>query len=385
MKKTIYYWSPCLTNVGTVKSTLNSAISFAKYDNNLDVRILNVFGEWTSHKKYLENNGVKVENLFLNYRKIIPKYGFVQSRISYILISILSFIPLLIFLKRNKIDYFVIHLITSLPLILFNLFKFRTKLILRISGYPKLNLVRKKLWSLSKNRVYKVTCPSKELSESLKRKKIFFDNQIYLLPDAILSIKDFIFKKNDSKKSENLETFDNFFLSIGRFTKQKNYFYLIEEFKKFCIIYPNEKLIIIGEGELKSSVQKKIIKEKLTKNIFIFGPTDNVYQYMLKSKAFILPSLWEEVGFVIVESALSNTLVISSDCPNGPSEFLNYGNGGILFQNNKQNALLEKLKFFIENENSFHNAKLSAKKNCKNYTLFNHYKNFENLLNENKI
>ena len=385
MKKTIYYWSPCLTNVGTVKSTLNSAISFAKYDNNLDVRILNVFGEWTSHKKYLENNGVKVENLFLNYRKIIPKYGFVQSRISYILISILSFIPLLIFLKRNKIDYFVIHLITSLPLILFNLFKFRTKLILRISGYPKLNLVRKKLWSLSKKRVYKVTCPSKELSESLKRKKIFFDNQIYLLPDAILSIKDFIFKKNDSKKSENLETFDNFFLSIGRFTKQKNYFYLIEEFKKFCIIYPNEKLIIIGEGELKSSVQKKIIKEKLTKNIFIFGPTDNVYQYMLKSKAFILPSLWEEVGFVIVESALSNTLVISSDCPNGPSEFLNYGNGGILFQNNKQNALLEKLKFFIENENSFHNAKLSAKKNCKNYTLFNHYKNFENLLNENKI
>ena len=385
MKKTIYYWSPCLTNVGTVKSTLNSAISFAKYDNNLDVRILNVFGEWTSHKKYLENNGVKVENLFLNYRKIIPKYGFVQSRISYILISILSFIPLLIFLKRNKIDYFVIHLITSLPLILFNLFKFRTKLILRISGYPKLNLVRKKLWSLSKKRVYKVTCPSKELSESLKRKKIFFDNQIYLLPDAILSIKDFIFKKNDSKKSENLETFDNFFLSIGRFTKQKNYFYLIEEFKKFCIIYPNEKLIIIGEGELKSSVQKKIIKEKLTKNIFIFGPTDNVYQYMLKSKAFILPSLWEEVGFVIVESALSNTLVISSDCPNGPSEFLNYGNGGILFQNNKQNALLEKLKFFIENENSFHNAKLLAKKNCKNYTLFNHYKNFENLLNENKI
>ena len=29
MKKTIYYWSPCLDKVGTVKSTLNSAIAVA--------------------------------------------------------------------------------------------------------------------------------------------------------------------------------------------------------------------------------------------------------------------------------------------------------------------------------------------------------------------
>ncbi len=47
---------------------------------------------------------------------------------------------------------------------------------------------------------------------------------------------------------------------------------------------------------------------------------------------FVLSSKWEEVGFVIVEAAISNLFVISSDCPNGPSEFLNYGNNGILFK-----------------------------------------------------
>ena len=69
---------------------------------------------------------------------------------------------------------------------------------------------------------------------------------------------------------------------------------------------------------------------------------------MKKASAFILPSLYEEVGFVIVEAALSNLFVISSDCPNGPSEFLDYGNSGILFSNNKIGELTKKLNFFFE-------------------------------------
>ena len=54
MKKTIYYWSPFLTKVGTVKSTINSAISLAKYSKSYKVKILNVFGEWSNYKSILE-------------------------------------------------------------------------------------------------------------------------------------------------------------------------------------------------------------------------------------------------------------------------------------------------------------------------------------------
>ena len=41
----------------------------------------------------------------------------------------------------------------------------------------------------------------------------------------------------------------------------------------------------------------------------------------LDQKLFVLSSKWEEVGFVIVEAAMSNLFVISSNCPNGPTEF----------------------------------------------------------------
>ena len=76
MKKSIYYWSPCLTKVGTVKSTLNSAISLAKYSKRYEVKILNVFGEWSKYKNYLKKKNVEVKDLTFNYYNFLPKNGF---------------------------------------------------------------------------------------------------------------------------------------------------------------------------------------------------------------------------------------------------------------------------------------------------------------------
>ena len=60
---------------------------------------------------------------------------------------------------------------------------------------------------------------------------------------------------------------------------------------------------------------------------------------MRAGNVFILSSLWEEVGFVIVEAALCNSFVVSSNCPNGPREFLDNGKRGILFESNTESAL----------------------------------------------
>ena len=49
---------------------------------------------------------------------------------------------------------------------------------------------------------------------------------------------------------------------------------------------------------------------------YSLGHKSNIYDFMRNSTVFVLSSLWEEVGFVIVEAALCNSFVISSDCPN---------------------------------------------------------------------
>ena len=139
-----------------MKSTLNSAISLAKYSENYDVTILNVFGEWTKFRGYLEKKNVRLKNLYIQLHNFLPKYGFFSSRFSYILIILISILPLIFFLKKNRPNYFIIHLITSLPLFLINIINFQTKVILRISGYPKMNFLRKSFGLIHKVKFIKL-------------------------------------------------------------------------------------------------------------------------------------------------------------------------------------------------------------------------------------
>ncbi len=384
MKKSIVYWSPCLTKVGTMKSTLNSSISLAKYSKNYDVTILNVFGEWTKFEGYLKKNNVKLKDLTFNYYDLLPKKGYLKSRLSYILIFLISAIPLLFFIRKNKPNYLIIHLITSLPLILLNFFKFKTKVILRISGYPKLNLLRKKLWSFSQNKILKITCPTEQLKDDLIKNSIFKEEKITILFDAIINIKDFIEKKREFNFRKTKIIYSDFFLSAGRFTKQKNFIYLIKEFAKFLKFYPNEKLIIIGEGELKKRMQYEINKSNLSKNIKILNYSNNIYYFMKNSKSFILSSIWEEVGFVIVEASFCNSFIISSNCKNGPEEFLNNGKAGLIYNSNSRDKLFEQLLEFKKlDKDKVLKMKLMAKKNCSKFTMFNHYLKLKHIINEN--
>ena len=91
MKKNIYYWSPCLNKVGTVKATANSINSLLRYSKDYNVRVIDVFGEWHEYKKEFKNKDIETINLTFNYYKYLPKTGYVSSRISYIIIILISF------------------------------------------------------------------------------------------------------------------------------------------------------------------------------------------------------------------------------------------------------------------------------------------------------
>ena len=376
--KSVYYWSPCLNKVGTYKSTINSAISLSSYSKKkYKIKIINACGEWNDCKQIFNSKNIELIHLGFNYFKFLPKEGFLASRLSYIIILCTSIFPLIRLLKKDKPDFLVMHLITLLPILLAKYFNKSTNFILRISGYPKLNPFRKFFWKLLSNSVFKVTCPSIDLIHQLNEKKIFLKQKIHFLPDPILDIKDFAKKKWSSIKEYNLER--KYFISVGRLTKQKNFGYLIDEFKKFKIRNPNYNLLIFGDGELKQKLQKKIDKENLKNHIFLMGYSNNIFKFMKNAEALLLSSLWEDPGFVIIEAAMSDLFIISSDCKNGPSEFLNFGKGGILFKSNQKGALEKSLYEFLIDK-SKNKKKILTKKNCSKYTLFKHYNYFNKIL-----
>ena len=383
MKKKIFYWSPCLNPVGTVKSTLNSAVSAVQYGSNFfDVTLINACGEWDEYLDYFKENHVKIINFKYKFFKYLPKHGYIQSRFSYIIIFLFCFFPLIKLIKSNKPEFFIAHLITSLPLTIMNLLKTDTKFILRISGMPKLNLIRRSFWKIISTKLYMVTSPSIELMNKLININLFDQNKISFLPDAIIDIKQFIFKKNS--EIQNFQTFDKkrLIFAAGRLTKQKNFSYLIDEFSTFLQNNKDFILLILGDGEERSKLEKQIIKKKLQTNVYLIGHVNNVFKYFKKGEVFVLSSLWEEVGFVMVEAALTNLFVISSNCPNGPKEFLSNGRYGILFENNKKGELSNSLIKYT-NLKDLKKHKFEIKKNTKQYTKYRHFLKLKNILKNN--
>ena len=158
MKK-IYYWSPCLNRVGTLYSTINSAISIKKYSNkNYEPIIINACGEWDNHLKELEEEKIKIQNLCkINYYKYLPKQGYFGSRLSYLIIFLFSFIPLLKLSIKNNESILIAHLITSLPLILAMLFN--TKMVNINNWLSKTKFFRYWFWKISGRKISFITCP----------------------------------------------------------------------------------------------------------------------------------------------------------------------------------------------------------------------------------
>ena len=380
-KTHIYYWSPFISNVATVNAVLGSIKTLKTYSNQKYVpHIINAAGEWNKYNKVLIDDGINI--IKLSNSRIIDNSnytGFFRSRLIYLYLFFILFIPLLRLLRKSPPDYLIIHLITPLPLLLNYIFNIKTKIILRISGLPKLNFIRKFFWKKTLKKIYHITCPTKSTTSYMQELKMISSEKISTLYDPILSTK--LINKIKSKRTSF--EFSNFYLAIGRLTKQKNFKFLIEVFSEFLKTSDNN-LIIIGEGEQRNSLQKLIEKKKLKDKITLIGYKDNVFEYFEKSKCFILSSLWEDPGFVLVESAYMNTPIISSDCDNGPKEILGDGSNGILFKSNDKASLLDALNQFENMDRNIINKKLlDCKKGIKVFTYFNHFKSLEKILYEN--
>ena len=283
----------------------------------------------------------------------------------------MAILPLYRLIKLNKPNYLILHLIVIPALILSMFSKQKTKFILRISGFPKLNLFRKTFWNFCSKNLSIIFSPTKNTIKVLKDKKIFKHKKIELLEDPIIEIS-----KINKLKKENLLSFhkDSYLVSVGRLTKQKNFDFLISSFGLFTKD-KNLKLLIVGSGELKKTLDKKIRDLGLENRVILTDYKENVFKYIYNSKLFVLTSDWEDPGFVIIEAAACGKVILCSKVQSGPLEFIG--------EDESCGVMYEKNNFVLENLNS-QSVKLkiyNAKKRTNNYTLFRHSQKLSNYLN----
>ena len=202
------------------------------------------------------------------------------------------------------------------------------------------------------------------------------------LNDPILNINEIqIIKNKEVSINENIRQIilkKKYFLSVGRFTKQKNYLYYLNCIPEILKLDKELYFLFIGQGEDKKKFLENSDKLNVSDRIFIIDHTKNVHYFMKNADALVLPSLWEDPGFVLVEAGYNGCQVISSDCPNGPSEIIG-DDGGYLFESNSKNSLVQTISYFLKDtEKNKLSKKINLKKRLKKFTSFNHAKNLKN-------
>jgi glycosyltransferase involved in cell wall biosynthesis len=103
--------------------------------------------------------------------------------------------------------------------------------------------------------------------------------------------------------------------SIGRLSRQKGYRYLIGAMPKISLEFPDARLVIIGDGELRHKLEGQVQELGICEQVLFTGKVEDVMPYLRRMDLFVLPSLWEGFPTALMESMASDVPVIATDVP----------------------------------------------------------------------
>jgi glycosyltransferase involved in cell wall biosynthesis len=100
---------------------------------------------------------------------------------------------------------------------------------------------------------------------------------------------------------------------IGRFDPVKNHTFLLEIFDAFVELFPEAKLILVGEGKLRQKIEWEVVERGIENSVCFLGVRSDVPQILGALDLFVLPSLHEGLGIVLIEAQAAGVPCLASD------------------------------------------------------------------------
>lgn len=98
----------------------------------------------------------------------------------------------------------------------------------------------------------------------------------------------------------------------GRFTFEKNHQFIIKIIKELTKLQSNITLLLLGVGPLQEEIKQEVKKYELEKQVLFLDMVDNIEDYYQAMDVFVLPSLFEGFGYVLIEAQASGLLCFAS-------------------------------------------------------------------------
>lgn len=149
-----------------------------------------------------------------------------------------------------------------------------------------------------------IYCACSQIAGESKFVKSVVKDKLVIIKNGINVEK---FKFNETKRMElrkklNIQD-DEFVIGhVGRFSDEKNHTFLIDIFDEVLNLRPMSRLMLIGSGELESSIKGKVRLLGIEDKVLFIGNVNNVCDYYQAMDCFVLPSKFEGLPVVGIEA-----------------------------------------------------------------------------------
>jgi len=153
--------------------------------------------------------------------------------------------------------------------------------------------------------------------------------------------------KNEAKHDLGLPNKVLVIATVASLTPQKGHKYLLEAAREIISKYPDVRFLLVGDGELKEQLRDLRDKWKLRPQVIFLGARLDIPKILAAADIFVLPSLWEGLGLVLVEAGLAGLPVVASKV-DGIVEVIQDGHSGFLVPPKDANALAKAIQALVE-------------------------------------
>ena len=151
------------------------------------------------------------------------------------------------------------------------------------------------------------------------------------------------------RKKFNLTENDIVIGTVARLDPRKGYNYLLESAAQVSKIYPRARFIFAGVGELRTELDKLVKKLGISEKVIFVGNVKSIPGFLGLLDIFVLPSLDEGFGIVILEAMTASLPVVASRV-GGIPEIINDNETGFLVEPANAEALTEGIIKLIDDK-----------------------------------
>lgn len=168
------------------------------------------------------------------------------------------------------------------------------------------------------------------------------------------------------------------FISVARLQKRKGFDMLARVHKMILDEGLMHEILIIGDGNFRSDIQKIIDELKIADSFKLLGTKSNPYPYINAADYFILPSKTESYPLIIGETLCLGKPIISTDV-GGINEMIDHDKDGMLVQPTEE-EIYRAMKKFLTDKNYVRDLQTHARKSYLKFKKEDIYKEIENIL-----